>query len=211
MLIFAALSQEQPNRRPDRAWNRQTTVRGGLRENAGAGELDEFLIVRTGQGDRAAFEVLYEKTSNAVYAYAFSLLLNRENAEDVMQESFLKIRAAAHLYQPQGKPMAWILTITRNLCMMRFRSEKRQTELLPEHLEGEIGLSVIKESEDRMVLETALKVLSKEELRIIVLHAVSGMKHREISDSMGLPLSTVLSRYQRGLGKLRKQLEETDR
>lgn len=206
MLIFAALAQEQPNGR-----TRQQRDAGNAASVGPRGMdtvIDEYLIVRTGQGDRAAFERLYEETSNAVYAYALSLLLNRENAEDVMQETFLKIRAAAHLYKPQGKPMAWILTIARNLCMMRFRQEKRQTELLPEHMEEECGLSDIKESEDRLVLETALRILSQEELRIIVLHAVSGMKHREISEVMNLPLSTVLSRYQRGLGKLRKKLEE---
>lgn len=209
MLVFAALAQEQPNRRSGQGRPGGENFSGGLRE--GAGELDEFLIVRTGQGDKAAFESLYEETSNAVYAYALSLLLNRENAEDVMQETFLKIHAAAHLYKPQGKPMAWILTIARNLCMMRFRLNKRQTELLPEHLEEDLGLSVIKESEDRMILESALKVLTLEEMWIIVLHAVSGMKHREISEAMELPLSTVLSHYQRGLGKLRKRLEETGR
>lgn len=205
MLIFAVLAGEQPDwgAGPQR-WN------AGGSEGTGGGrlsELDEFLIVRIGQGDRTAFESLYEQASNAVYAYAFSLMLNKENAEDVMQETFMKIHAAAHLYQPQGKPMAWILTIARNLCMMRFRQDKRQTVLLPDHIEGEFGLSVISESEDRLVLETALKVLTQEELRIIVLHAVSGMKHREIAESMGLPLSTVLSRYQRGLRKLRHQLE----
>lgn len=217
MLVFAALAVEEPNRRAGTyQWEAESS--GGAGRSKGAGKSggrnteqpDEFLIVRIGQGDRAAFESLYEQTSNAVYAYAFSLLLDRENAEDIMQETFLKIHAAAHLYQPQGKPMAWILTIARNLCMMRFRQDKKQTVLLPDHLEGEFGLSVIKETEDRMVLETAFKVLTQEELRIIVLHAVSGMKHREISEAMQIPLSTVLSRYQRGLSKLRKRLEETE-
>ena len=66
----------------------------------------------------------------------------------------------------------------------------------------------IQEEEDRLVLETAFRVLSKEECQIIVLHAVSGMKHREISQIMGIPLSTILSKYHRGIQKLREQLEE---
>ncbi|MBR3153918.1 MAG: RNA polymerase sigma factor [Lachnospiraceae bacterium] len=202
MLIFAALSYEDTGT--------EYKAGGPGSRSAGADSLDELLIVRIGRGEREAFENLYEQISNAVYAYAYSLLLNRESAEDVMQETFLKIRAAAHLYKPRGRPMAWIITITRNLCMMRFRQERRQTELLPDHLEAERGLSEIEEAEDRMVLKSALEVLTKEELRIIVLHAVSGMKHREISEVMHIPLSTVLSRYQRGLGKLRKRLEEAE-
>ena len=172
---------------------------------------EESLILRIGQGDKSAFAKLYETTSNAVYAYAFSLLMDREDAEDVMQETFLKIHAAAHLYRPQGKPMAWIMTIARNLCMSRFRGKKKQTELMPAHTEGETGLSLIRQAEDRMVLEAAMDVLSQEELRIIVLHGVSGVKHREISEIMQIPLSTVLSRYHRGLRKLRKRLEGTER
>lgn len=171
---------------------------------------EEALILRIGQGDRSAFEQLYETTSNAVYVYAFSLLTDREDAEDVMQETFLKIHAAAHLYRPQGKPMAWIMTIARNLCMSRFRGKKNQTELMPAHMKGETGLSQIRQAEDRMVLEAAMDVLSQEELRIIVLHGVSGVKHREISEIMRIPLSTVLSRYHRGLKKLRKRLEDTE-
>ena len=56
-------------------------------------------------------------------------------------------------------------------------------------------------------METAFQILSKEECQVIVLYAVSGMKHREISEILNLPISTVLSRYNRGIKKLRKELE----
>ena len=100
---------------------------------------------------------------------------------------------------------------TPSLCMLRFRQMKRQAEFVPGQGADETGLSLIEEREDRIVLEAAMKVLSQEELSIIVLHSVSGMKHREISEAMQIPISTVLSRYQRGLRKLRKRLEEMNR
>ena len=59
-----------------------------------------------------------------------------------------------------------------------------------------------------MVLKTAFELLSEEECRIIILHAVSGMRHREIGELLQLPVSTVLSKYNRGLKKLRRELEE---
>jgi RNA polymerase sigma-70 factor (ECF subfamily) len=62
--------------------------------------------------------------------------------------------------------------------------------------------------EDRMVLEQVLAHLTEEEREIILLYAVSGMKHKEISESLGMKLSTVLSKYHRGLKKLRTYLEE---
>ena len=176
---------------------------------------DEQLITRIGTGDREAFLLLYEQISNAVFAYALSLVRNRDDAEDIMQDTFLKIRAAAHLYEAQGKPMAWILTITRNLCMMHFRQKKHvDYEPLTEKTQGfkmpaDPGTDRIQETEDRIVLEAAFRVLSDEERQIIILHAVSGMKHREISELLNKPLSTVLSKYRRGLKKLRMELEET--
>lgn len=196
MLVFAALTAGQP-----------ATGSTGYRSGP-----DEMLIVRIARGDRTAFEDLYEETSNAVFAYALSLLHRREDAEDVMQDTFLKVRAAAHLYRPQGKPMAWVLTITRNLCLMRFRQGQRRADLPPEDQPGRIledlGTDRISEAEDRLLLETAFRVLSPEELRVIILHAVSGLRHREIAEAFGIPVSTVLSRYNRGLKKLRSQLEE---
>lgn len=170
--------------------------------------IDETLFYKISVGEKTAFCRLYELTSNSVFAYALSLLHNQEDAEDVMQETFLKIRAAAHLYEPMGKPMAWILTIARNICMMKFRKQRHYSVIPFEEITKSLDCSQIKDREDRIVLETVFQVLSREECQIIVLHAVSGLKHREISEILQIPLSTVLSKYNRGIKKLRKQLEE---
>lgn len=170
--------------------------------------IDETLFYKISVGEKTAFCRLYELASNSVFAYALSLLHNQEDAEDVMQETFLKIRAAAHLYEPMGKPMAWILTIARNICMMKFRKQRHYSVIPFEEITKSLDCSQIKDREDRMVLETAFQVLSREECQIIVLHTVSGLKHREISEVLQIPLSTVLSKYNRGIKKLRKQLEE---
>lgn len=167
---------------------------------------DEALLGRIADGDREAFLTLYEESAGGVFAYALSILKDRAEAEDVTQDTFLKIRSAAHLYRPKGKPMAWILTITKNLCLMRLRAGARTFPFREEEkISG--GLGGIADLEDRLVLEKALSVLSGEDCQIIMLHAVSGLKHREIAALMGMPLSTVLSRYSRGIRKLRKELE----
>ena len=62
-----------------------------------------------------------------------------------------------------------------------------------------------------MVLGEAIKILGGEERQIVVLHDISGMKHREIADIMQIPLSTVLSKYRRALSKLRKHIKEVIR
>lgn len=170
--------------------------------------IDERLFGRIGSGDQAAFQELYERASGPVFSYALSLLRSPFDAEDAAQDTFLKIRSAAHLYQPQGKPLAWIFTITRNLCLMKFRQQAHISPTPLENLPEAADLSQIQDREDRMVLEAAFAVLTQEERQIVILHAVSGLKHREISQALGCPLSTVLSKYHRGLKKLRCRLEE---
>ena len=80
-------------------------------------------------GSQQAFENLYRATDSSIYGYALSLTRNHHEAQDIMMETYLKIRCAAHLYIPQGKPMAWILTITKNIARTRMRSAGRQIPL----------------------------------------------------------------------------------
>ena len=101
--------------------------------------------------------------------------------------------------------MAWILTITRNLAYQRLRRAKRETAAEDIHEEADHAI-LSEETENKMILETALKTLGEEERQIVMLHAVSGLKHREIAALLGLSLPTTLSRYHRALAKLQKQL-----
>lgn len=169
--------------------------------------VDEGLLPKVGQGDPAAFEALYRQTEKAVHALALSILRDPDEAQDVAQEVYLKVRAAAHLYVPQGKPLAWLFTITKNLCRDAQRARGRADQA-PEDIENDGRLSYVSDPTDRLVLEAALQTLGEEERSVVLLHAVSGMKHREIARDLDLPLSTVLSRYSRALKKLQKYLTE---
>ena len=171
------------------------------------GRLEERLLPLVGQGDPEAFEALYRSTEKAVYALALSILRNPHDAEDIVQETYLKVRAAAHLYVPQGKPLAWLFTITKNLCRDLLRGQSR-TEAAPDGAEDDLRFSYVSDPTDRLVLEAALKALGEEERQVVLLHAASGLKHREIARDLGLPLSTVLSRYSRALKKLQRYLTE---
>lgn len=182
-------------------------VEGLARQNRRGEEPDERLLALVGQGDGAAFEALYRQTERAVYALALSLLRNPDDAQDIAQETYLKVRAAAHLYVPQGKPLAWLFTITKNLCrdFLRTRGRTEQEDGEPDY---DARLSYVSDPTDRLVLEGALKALGEEERQVVLLHAVSGMKHREIARDLGQPLSTVLSRYHRAIKKLQRYLND---
>lgn len=169
----------------------------------------ESLLLDMTRGDQEALAQLYHRTRAAVFGLALSYLKNRHDAEDVTQDTFVRAWENAPSYRPQGKPMAWLLTIARNLSLMKLR-EKDRTESLPEEDWALPGPDDALTTEDRTVLSAAMSVLEDEEQRIVLLHAVTGLKHREIAESLSLPLSTVLSKYHRALKKLRRKLEGGD-
>lgn len=171
-------------------------------------ELTEEVFAKISNGDNQAFAYLYTNTYQAVYGFLLSILNNREEAEDILQETYIKIRENAFRYQNKEKPMAWIFTIARNLAYMKLRKRKKISFLAIEDLEGVIGFSDVKNAEERIVLEAAFRVLNMEERQIVVLHAVSGLKHKEISQIVKKPLSTVLSKYNRAIKKLEKAVGE---
>lgn len=169
--------------------------------------INEQLFVKIADNDRDAFAELYHLTERTIYAFILSILKNHDDTLDVVQDTYLKIRASAHLYKPQGKPMAWLFTIARNMAISKIRSQKQGDSIQLDDIENDLSFSYIADSSDRMVLQTALKILNQQEREIILLHAVSGFTHREIAENLDIPLSTVLSKYHRGLKKLKKHLE----
>lgn len=191
ILFYMVTDQENPNQYK----HRKITV-------------DEAIFPRIAENDKVAFEELYLLTHKSVYSFALSILRNHDDALDVLQETYLKIRGAAHLYRPMGKPIAWIFTITRNLAMSKLRTVGKSCYLNEELLEEDLTFSYVTDRDDKLVLQAALTILELEEREIILLHAVSGFKHREIADNLGLSLGTVLSKYHRALEKLRKHLKD---
>ena len=181
-------------------------------EEVGRGrELDQLLL-RVGQGDREAFAQLYGLTRGAVYALALSLLRDAHEAQDLSQDVFVRVWESAPSYRPQGSPMAWLLTVARNLARSRLRRSSRQAELDEEEWNAIPADAPAVAPEDRAVLQEALFRLGAEERKVVLLHAVTGLKHREIAQLLGLPLSTVLSKYHRGLKKLKALMKgESDR
>lgn len=170
--------------------------------------IDEKLFLRIAQKDMDALEELYYLTDKTVYAYALSILQNMQDAQDVMQDTYLKIRAGAHLYQPMGKPLAWILTIVKNLCLVRIRNKKRFADNAIEEYENAVPVVHCTHIEDKIILNHMINHLSQEERQIVVLHSISGMKHIEIAKFLKIGLSTELSKYSRALKKLKKFLIE---
>lgn len=172
-------------------------------------QLDRFLA-GVADGDREALGELYHRARGAVYGLALSILKNAQDAQDVTQDTFVRIWQTAGAYRSQGSPMAWILTIARNLARMQLRQRARQGELTEEEWDAIHAPAPDVTVEDKAILQDALATLGDQERQIVLLHAASGLKHREIAALLELSLSTVLSKYHRAIKKLRTQMEGDD-
>lgn len=168
-------------------------------------EREEYYLEKYLQGikerDLGSMEAFYHLTATKIYAYALALLKNRYDAEDVLHNVYLKVYEAVIDYRNTGRAMAWIMTIARNLCLEKLRERKSsafdENILNEEDEKEELGVS------DRLLIRQVFKLLAEEERKIVILHAVSGLKHREIAAELNLPLATVLSKYHRAIKKLK--------
>ncbi len=181
-------------------------IENEIRSSRKVPHISDELIERIAQGDQEAFHKLYEGTSSLVFGYALSILKDKHKAEDVMQDTYIKVYSNAGSYTGKGKPMAWILTITRNLALMNFR-QKQHENIDDDQYQSIYDMPHI-HSENKMLVDHLLSRLSDEEREIVMLHAMSELKHREIAALTGLPLSTVLSKYNRAIAKLREFMKE---
>lgn len=171
--------------------------------------LDGYLA-RIACGDRQALAELYNKTRSAVYGVALSICKNVQDAEDVLQDVYIRVYQTADGYTTRGKPMAWLITIARNLALMQLRKREKTVAVAPEDWQTRFAGYADAQTEDRLVLESLLSHLSDEERQIVVLHAVAGLKHRESAQLLSLPLPTVLSKYSRALKKLKHAMKEAE-
>ncbi len=170
----------------------------------------DSLLKRVAAGEQEALSDLYSRTRVAVYGFSLSYLKNGHDAEDITQDTFVQIWNHSSHYVSQGKPMAWILTIARNLSLEKLRKQSRIQGLSDNQWESFSIENPAFTTEDRVVLHAAFYSLSEEEQRVLLLHAVAGLKHREIAQILDLALPTVLSKYHRALKKLRLILEGDD-
>lgn len=180
---------------------------------------DEELVERSIGGDLDSFNQLVTRWERPIYALAYRVLGREEDARDVAQEAFLRAFRALPGFKGQAKFSSWLYRITLNLCRDWIRRRNRSRELqAPE------GVDVIElaaeqgptESVEDLVtrkdlsrrVAVAMQALSEDQRTTIVLKEYEGLTFQEISDLLGVPLSTVKTRLYQGLTVLRRELEK---
>ena len=175
---------------------------------------EEELVMMLQNKDQQAFSYLYDNYSAALNGIIYRLVENRELAEDILQEAFVKIWNNFSSYDMgKGRLFTWMLNITRNLTIDTLRSKgyKKQAKISSD--ENSVGTftddSRIAQRFDAMGLRKQLANLKPEQRSIIDLAYFHGYTQDEISKEMNIPLGTVKTRMRSAIIELRKMLEYT--
>ena len=179
---------------------------------------DEDLISLVQRKDAEAFAVLYDRHARAAYSLAYRMMGERQAAEDLVQEAFLKLwRGAASSYRPErGSVRSWLLAIVHNQTIDQLRSSasRRRTQEKVEASAPRVQPSeAFKESwrnVQREQVREALKGLPEEQLKVLELAYFSGYTHVEIAGLLDLPLGTVKGRMRLGLKKIKDYFDSQD-
>ncbi len=189
-----------------------------------ADEADEVLMVAYQKGDVRAFELLLTRHRKPVFNFILRYVGLRETAEDLLQETFLRVIKGAEAYQRQAKFTTWLYTIARNLCVDQSRRAKhRKAQSLDAPLNNSADSGTLLDvvaaggiASDRQAvnhelqirLHAALARLSEEQREVFLMREFLDMPFKDIADIVGVPENTVKSRMRYALEKLRLELDE---
>jgi len=180
---------------------------------------DEKLIKRFQDGDEYAYDLIVRRYKDQLFNFAYRFLNNAEEAEDVVQETFLRLYRNKHAYRQIAKFSTWIYTIAGNLAMTELRKRKRRklvsiSDMGFEDKEYEIEDEMADTERDadssltEKIIQQAINELSPRFKQVILLRDVQELSYEEIGKILRIPLGTVKSRVNRARLKLQSKLED---
>lgn len=161
-------------------------------------------IKQIARGDMEALKELYEVYKIPVYRLAFSMIKNRDSAEDITQDTFLKIQEKAGNYYHNTSEAAWIFTITRNLTHDLMR--KHKAEPLEDTKLQQIPSSEGNPENGDYVFLDLIAGLSKDDAEVVSLRILAGLSFKEIGKITHATAGACGKRYARALDKLRTEM-----
>ncbi|MFN3526574.1 MAG: sigma-70 family RNA polymerase sigma factor [Paracoccus sp. (in: a-proteobacteria)] len=170
----------------------------------------EQMIARVAMGDRDAFDRLYEATSAKLHAVCLSVLKDRPEAEETLQEVYIRIWQNAARYASNGlSPMTWLITIARNRSIDRLRARSAQPSTAPAEAaatlpSGEPGPeSATIRAQERRMLDECLAQLAAPQAHAVRAVYLEGVTYADLAASEGMPINTVRSWLRRSLLRLK--------
>ena len=177
---------------------------------------DERLIARVVEGDRSAFEMLYDRYASTVFGLALRMLGDREVAEDAVQEIFWRVWRRLGSFDRSRAFAPWLFGIAHNYCIDELRRRKVRPQSVYEDDENPILSEIADEAdvsesallaEQGRLVRSALEQIPEEQRQTLLLAYFGGLTQQEIAAKLGNPLGTVKTRMRLGLQKLRAVLQ----
>ncbi|MCL5792405.1 MAG: RNA polymerase sigma factor [Deltaproteobacteria bacterium] len=177
-------------------------------------EMDKntVLMLKLKNGDRVAFDELYRRFNKKIYNYVFRMAGNKETAEDITQEVFVKMYVSAKYYEPTGKFTTWLFTIATNTIINEHRKDKRTTSL-----EAEPSVDAEQFTENRIIINemeqdllNSINNLPENQKTVIVLRSYEGMDYEEIAKVINNTTKAVKSLLNRARKRLSNEYKKSD-
>jgi RNA polymerase sigma factor (sigma-70 family) len=181
---------------------------------------DNELVQQFIDGDQSSLEILINRHKSRVYSYILLIVKNQELAEDIFQETFIKVIRSLKRgkYVENGKFISWVLRIAHNLIIDHFRKEKLQGTVSNDSMEVDIFNSRKYSEdtiEDHMVnnqilreVRELVKELPEDQQQVIYMRHYMGLSFKEIADQTGVSINTALGRMRYALINLRKLISK---
>ncbi len=177
---------------------------------------EKDLVSRCRDGNDDAWRELVDRFGPKVFAIAYHFTMKREDAEELSQEIFLKIFENLHRYDGGFPLVAWILSLSRNLCIDRYRRKKREKSF--RFVSDEAVSSLLRSDDDpanlalkkerTKLLFSALAEIPEDLAEILVLRDLNGLAYDEIGKALDLPDGTVKSRLFRARAEVARKVRE---
>lgn len=171
----------------------------------------EDWIVRTGLGDRQAFDALYDATSAKLFGVCLRVLNNRAEAEEVLQEAFVRVWQNAKRFKSNGySPMTWLITVTRNQAIDRLRTRKTPTEDIADRQDiaddGPTPEQAALASSERERINACLDELDDPKAGAVRGAYILGETYEDLAARYAVPVNTMRTWLRRSLLKLKECL-----
>lgn len=167
------------------------------------------LMYRIQQQDKQALQQLYQLAGEKMLTAILCILANKADAEDVLQEVFIKVWQKSGQYTGQGQAWGWLCVTARHSALDRLRSMKVQSQRTVSEEDEDLADTLLQEIDhaNTLSLNHCLSTLKEQARKSIVLSYVHGYSHNELADKMSTPLGTIKAWIRRGLQELKLCLQ----
>ena len=181
---------------------------------------DQDLVKRFTGGDKSAIEILINRHKNRVFTYIILIVRNQQLAEDIFQDTFIKVIKSLEegKYRDSGKFVSWVIRIAHNLTIDHFRKEKQINTFSNEDYESDIFNSkklsdgtiedILVEKQIVKEVRLLIEELPEDQKQVILLRHYGGMSFKEIAEQTDVSINTALGRMRYALINLRKLIEQ---